>query len=652
MYTIEGTRLLSRYDRDLTCVEPWGKNALRVRISRNNGIVENSIGALDVCPEGSAAELHIVDDKNAYIQNGKIKAVFTVTGLAFYNQEGKELTREHWRGAPWHRPTPVGDPICRPAMNFRPLSGRSYRIEYRMDAYEGEKLFGMGQYQDGIFDLKGATLDMRPRNKQACIPFVVSSRGYGFLWNNPAVGKVSFGTNYTTWEAEETEGIDYLIIAGDTPAEIEHSYADATGHAPMMPEYAMGFWQCKLRYKTQDELLSIAREYKRRNLPLKVIVIDFFHWNEFGNWYLDPLYWPDVEGMCRELEEMGVKLAVSVWPTVNRNSENWDALYANGFLTEQRGGLPYTIDFGGISSAIDATNPAARKFVWEILKKNYIDKGVTLFWLDCAEPEYNFPDDNYLYSYEAGSADKIGNAYPRDYARMIFDGMKENGVESPLSLIRCAWAGSQKYGALLWSGDIETTWKSMREQVIAGQHVAMAGLPWWTTDIGGFIGGDRADPSFRELLLRWFEWMTFSPVLRMHGDRHGEREEGKTPPNEIWSYGEDAYKIMKAHIEKREEMRPYIRETMQEAHAQGDPVIRPLFYEFPQDAQAWNTPFEYMFGAKYLVAPVTAPGVTELNVYLPSGAGWRDIRDGKVYKGGRTYTLPAPIESIPVLERV
>ena len=322
-----------------------------------------------------------------------------------------------------------------------------------------------------------------------------------------------------------------------------------------------------------------------------------------------------------------------------------------GLLMESDAGVPCCILFDESLTAIDVTNPETRIFVWDRVKKNYLDKGVKLFWLDCAEPEVSIPEDMFLYSYAAGPVEKIGNIYPRDYAKLFYEGQKACGVENPVSLVRCAWAGSQKYGALVWSGDIFTTWKAFREQIATSQSMAMAGIPWWTSDIGGFIDGDRDDEGFRELLLRWFEWATYCPVMRMHGARAGKREEGKDPPNEIWSYGEEAYGIMKAHIEKREAMRPYIRKTMREAEA-GDPPVRPLFYSFPDDPKAWETPFEHMFGSDLLIVPVLEPGARSVTAYLPAGCRWEDTRDGAVYEGGSTVELAAPLESIPVLKKI
>lgn len=286
---------------------------------------------------------------------------------------------------------------------------------------------------------------------------MLSSLGYGFLWNNPVVGRVNFGKNITTWEAFSSKKLDYWITAGDTPAEIEEAYANATGKVPMMPEYAMGFWQCKLRYQTQEELLEVAREYKRRNLPISVIVVDFFHWPMQGEWKFDPTYWPDPDAMIKELKDMGIELMVSIWPTVDYRSENFNEMKSKGLLIRVDSGYPISMDFQGNTLHYDATNPEAREYVWEKAKKNYYDKGVKVFWLDEAEPEYTVYDfENYRYHLDRYSGWKYLSCY---VCKDIFDGMKAEGQENIINLLRCAWAGSQKYGALVWSGDIKSSFR-------------------------------------------------------------------------------------------------------------------------------------------------------------------------------------------------
>jgi alpha-D-xyloside xylohydrolase len=518
----------------------------------------------------------------------------------------------------------------------------------------------MGQYQQPYLDLKGADLELAHRNSQASIPFYISSLGYGFLWNNPAVGRVTFGKNITTWLARSTDVMDYWLTVGDTPAELEESYANVSGKVPMMPDFATGFWQCKLRYQTQEELLEIAREYKRRNLPISVIVVDFFHWPTQGDWRFDPTYWPDPDAMIKELQEMGIELMVSIWPTVDYRSENFEEMMQKGYLIRTERGMRVSMDFQGNTIHYDATNPGARDFIWSKAKKNYYDKGVKIFWLDEAEPEYTVYDfDNYRYY--LGSDLQVGNIYPFMYAKTFFDGMQAEGQENIINLLRCAWAGSQRFGALLWSGDIHSSFISFRDQFAAGLNTGLAGMPWWTTDIGGFHGGDPEDPKFRELLVRWFQWGAFCPVMRLHGFRVPEQPQVGTTggatclsgaANEVWSYGDEAYEILKDYLELREKLRPYVTAQMEAAHKKGTPVMRPLFYDFPQDKAAWECEDAYMFGPELLVAPIMYEGITKREVYLPAGANWKNVWTGEILNGGSTVEVDAPLAIIPVFAKI
>jgi alpha-D-xyloside xylohydrolase len=384
-----------------------------------------------------------------------------------------------------------------------------------------------------------------------------------------------------------------------------------------------------------------------------VIVADFFHWPHEGDWKFDKDFWPDPAAMVKELEEMGTKLMVSIWPTVDGESENYEKMREMGYLARSE----YGKRLGQIGNAcfFDPTNPDARKFVWERIKENYYKDGIQIFWLDEAEPEFTGYEYEH-YRYFAGADLEVGNMYPKAYAQMAYDGMEEEGQENIVNLLRCAWAGSQRYGALVWSGDIDSSFRALRNQLAAGLNMGLAGIPWWTTDIGGFHGGNIHDEGFREVLVRWFAWGCFLPVMRLHGFREpfkpalSESGGGKQisgAENEIWSYGDRVYEICRKYITLRENMRPYVRSLMKAAHEKGTPLIRPLFYDFPEDEKAWETGDEHMFGPDVLVAPVLYENVRERSVYLPEG-NWRNINDGECFEGGRTITAPAPYEAIPV----
>lgn len=654
----ENNRLIFHYDAEEMWIEPWGADAVRVRATKNCEMPDENWALLK--PEDSACSITVSED-GADLVNGKLKVHVTGRGkITMYNQDGKLLLEEYWRNR-----RDVTDPKCSAieveAREFRPNIGGNYHLTARFESLDrNEKIYGMGQYQQPYLNLKGADLEMAHRNSQASVPFAVSSLGYGILWNNPGIGRAVFGSNIMSFENYAAKAMDYWFVAGDTPAEIVRAYGKAAGTVPMMPEYGLGFWQCKLRYQTQEELLEVAREYKRRNLPIDVIVVDYFHWPKQGEWKFDPVYWPDPEAMIRELKEMGIELMVSIWPTVDRDSENYEEMLEKGYLIRTERGFRTGLDFMGATIHYDATNPEARKYLWNKAKKNYYDKGIKVFWLDEAEPEYTAYDfDNYRYY--RGTDLEIGNIYPVEYAKTFYEGMEEEGQENIVNLLRCAWAGSQKYGALVWSGDIASSFSSMRNQLAAGLNMGMAGIPWWTTDIGGFHGGDPDDPAFRELFVRWFQWGTFCPVMRLHGDREPRQPQFGTTggaaccsgaANEVWSYGEEVYKICGKYMGMREEMREYTRELMRETHETGAPVMRTLFYEFPEDKTCWEIEDEYMYGGRYLVAPVLEAGVKSRRVYLPAGCSWQLQETGEVYAGGKWADIPVTLETMPVFIRI
>ncbi|HIV54853.1 MAG TPA: glycoside hydrolase family 31 protein [Candidatus Anaerobiospirillum stercoravium] len=679
-------KLYRYFEGQTTCIEPWGQNALRVRSVMMGYDMNDADYALsEEVPAqyraaGAAAagnceiktwfeEQTVVSNfpgerlikvPCGSISNGKIRAEITAGGkIVFYETKtGKLLLEEFARNRlDGHSKDLSALEIV--GREFMPHRGGDYQLTARFEPNPSERIYGMGQYQQPYLNLKGCTLELAQRNSQASVPFMLSTQGYGFLWNNPAVGKVTFARNLTEWVAYSTKKLDYWICAGDTPAEIEEQYAAVTGTVPMMPEYAMGFWQCKLRYATQEQLLEVAREYKRRGLPLDVIVCDFFHWEHQGDWNFDPTYWPDPEGMIAELKSMGIELMVSIWPTVENASVNFKELNERGYLIRTERGLQYGMDFMAPTIHFDATNPDARKFVWNVAKKNYFDRGVKLFWLDEAEPEYKIYDFDH-FRYYAGSNAQIGNMYPVMYAKTFFDGLREQGIDKALNLLRCAWAGSQKYGALVWSGDIGTTFESMRNQIAAGLNMGLAGITWWTTDIGGFHGGNANDEAYREVFARWFEWGTFCPVMRVHGDREPRQEPVGTTggamccsggPNEVYSYGERVYEICKKYMNYRVQLKPYIAQIMEEAHQKGTPVIRPMFYDFPADQATYDYEDQHMFGPSLLIAPVYQADQTHKQVYLPQGSKWRDIHSGTVYDGGQVVTIETPLEITPVFAR-
>ncbi|WP_125776471.1 TIM-barrel domain-containing protein [Antribacter gilvus] len=667
-FTVDGHRLIWRGDGETLVVEPWGTDSVRVRATPSGGIRDHDWALLAPQPGTEAAASVQVDGQAASVTNGQLRVVATSREFHDY-QAGYVRSRCHlafYRGDMLlFAEEDDGGALKRRARHFE-ARGTSHRATVAFAAPRDEKLYGMGQYQQDILDIKGCTFELAHRNSQVSVPFVMSSAGYGFLWHNPALGRATFGVNRTEWVAETTGQIDYWVTAGRDPREIARHYADATGHAPMMPEHGLGFWQSKLRYATQDELLDVAREHTRRGLPLDVIVADFFHWPKMGDFRFEDEFWPDPEAMVAELADLGVELMVSVWPQVSLESENFAELTRKGYLVRSDRGVDVQMSFEGPSRFLDVTNPEAREWLWDRLRAGY--PGVKTFWLDEAEPEYALYDFE-AYRYHAGAATEVGNLYPQLFSRALYEGQTaddgqtaDRAADEPgsvVNLVRCAWAGSQRYGALVWSGDIHSSFDSMRRQVTAGIHMGVAGIPWFTTDIGGFGGGRADDPAFHELLVRWFQMGTFLPVMRIHGDRgpqheiraaDGSRRSPSGAGNELWSFGDEVYEILAPYLHLREQLRGYTRAAMREAHLDGQPVMRGLFHEFPDDPDAWDVGDQFLFGPDLLVAPVLEPGARVRRVYLPRGATWTSVSTGERHGGG-WIEEDAPLDSMPLFVR-
>jgi alpha-D-xyloside xylohydrolase len=617
--------------------------------------------ALTEKPAECKAEI-TVDPNLSVIKNGEIRAEINQSGtIAFFKGDTRILYEyNRFYGVPLTRESRC---LKVPPREFTGLASDSFRLAVRFERNEGERIYGMGQYQQPHLNLKGCTLDLEQRNSQVAVPFALSSLGYGLLWNLPSTGKVNFGYNLTEWFADETEEMDYWITVGDTPAALVENYTAVVGRAPAMSKDYLGLWQCKLRYRTPEEVLEVAHKYEEQGIHINVIVIDFFHWPYQGSWRFDETYWPEdkVKAMCDELHGMGIKVMVSVWPSVDKRCENYYEMVDKGLLSRSDRGSSETYDYQGECGTIDPFNPETRAYLWEKCKANYKRLGIDLVWLDNSAPDsiiYHFDNIRYY----TGRASKVGLEYPKNYLKTFYDGMTADGDKDFVNLVRSAWVGSQKYCGLLWSGDIPSTFEAFRDQVVAGLNVGIAGIPWWTTDIGGFMTDDVNDPYFVELLLRWYEYAVFSPILRMHGDRGpydippldtrdfggGYLHTGQ--PNEIWSYGPEPERIMKKYLDLRLSLADYIEKLYKEASETGAPLLRTMFFEFPEDQKCWELEDQYMFGSEYLVAPVLDADTKSRQVYLPAGK-WKDIHTGKEYDGAVTITYDTPIDIIPVFQR-
>jgi len=640
-----------RHNREWIQVEPWGLHALRLRITLNETFSGHDGALLPPAEEGVLRIEQSDDARETRIVHGNVQLDIV---LAHKEPQPTPYARLVVRR---HSDQKILFSIRDERRLVHQAGGALCQAMMTCDVQVGERLYGLGQHAHGRLDQAGCVLDLRQRNGEVAIPWLYSNKGYGLLWNHRGTGRVELAANHTRWVADATPEIDIWFVASDLPADALSRYADATGHVPDFPRWASGFWQCKLRYASQKELMEVAREYKRRGLPISVIVADYFHWDRMGEWRFDPVAWPDPEAMVAELRAMGIELMVSIWPTVNPACQDFAYMEKNNLLLQTDRGVSSVTHFLDTYEDqrvylhhLDPTNPAARKFHWEKVKRNYYDAGIRAFWLDACEPEINPQDYEHL-RFHVGPGCAVACAYPQALQQAYYDGLTAAGEKEILTLCRSAWAGSQRYGAAVWSGDIPSTFDSLSRQIRAGLNMAMSGIPWWCTDIGGFTGGDPRDETFRELIVRWFQYGLFCPIFRLHGVRQPETLKSGGP-NEVWSFGDKAYDIIRTLLEIRERLRPYVHAQMRKASESGIPPMRPLFVDFPDDPEAWASEDQFLFGADLIVAPVTEQGAVERSVYLPSGCAWYDVCAEQHRPGGGRFVAPAALYEIPVYIRV
>lgn len=478
---------------------------------------------------------------------------------------------------------------------------------------------------------------------------------YGFLWNMPNYGGVIFAPKMTNWTAHASSQLDYFITTSskqaDTnpaqaPADILHNYVDAVGHTPQFPEYAAGYWHSRNRYATQKELLEAAEGFANRSVPVSVIVIDYHHWIHMGDWSFNPAQWPDVPGMVQKLTQLGMYVMVSAWPFSAVDSTSF-ANVSNGLaVLNENKTAPVWWDDNNCNAKCylyDPTQKKARQYIWSRLNAGYYHYGIKIFWLDASEPEISTSDATraaYDSQLSLGSMQQIGMMYPYFHTQMVAEGLASEGEKEWIMLTRSAWAGMQRWGAALWSGDTHSTWKSLQVSIAAGLNTQLSGIGWWTTDIGGYSGGKPSDPEFRELIVRWFQYGAFCPLFRQHGARD----------TAIWGYGNDSYTAIVKMIELRVQMKDYIMRQMKILSDSGFPINRPMWWDYPEDHQSWGIIDQFMFGSDYLVAPVYVYKARSRSVYLPTGK-WFHYFSGRHYEGGKTYNISAPFDEIPLFKK-
>lgn len=506
-----------------------------------------------------------------------------------------------------------------------------------------EAFYGLGQHQAGVWNYRGETVDLSQDNTNISVPFLLSSNGYGIFWNNGSRSRFNNRFVHAFYlSSEVADEMDYYFIYGPEFDQIIAAYRELTGTAPLFGKWAYGYWQCKNRYDSQQELLAIARKYRELHIPLDNIVQDWFWWNTMGEPVWNKNY-PDPKGMVEDLHKSNVHLMVSVWPYFRPGSPVYDEMEKRGFF------IAKTIapSFHPVGQALyDAFNPEARKYYWKLMDDALFEIGVDAWWLDTTEPETEARETNILVTNKTalGNGARYANEFPLMTTTAVYQGQRQASDRKRVFILsRSGYAGSQRNAAAVWSGDVDSNWETFRRQIPAGLNLSVSGLPYWTTDIGGFVSANPDDPAYRELYVRWFEFGAFSPIFRAHGTR-------TTNQNEIWSYGPDAQKILTAYDRLRYRLMPYIYSTAWRVTREGYTLMRPLVMDFRTDVRAQNIGDEYLFGPAILVAPVTEPGAAKRRLYLPR-AQWYDFWTGATQEGGTSVDTPAPLDRMPLFVR-
>ena len=617
-----------------------------------------------------------------------------------------------------------------------------YNTQISFDSPDDEYIFGLGQFQDGQYNLRKVSRRLTQVNSQIALPFIYSNKGYGLLWHqyglteyNPADYYVTLekqeqkqgdenlaevtttsGTrrvaqnqsfykgsftipedgeyslfldlggmgnrhfvviddktcldqsniwlpptagfminlkegehkvqvlcksdntpklswkpveNQYTFRSPHTKQLDYVVFYGPEADSVIASYRNLSGNAPMLPKWAYGFWQCRERYTSGKHLVETVKEFRKRKLPMDVIVQDWQYWgkNGWGVPKFDETNYPNPKGFIKELHDLNSHLTVSIWSNPDKNSE-----IGRKFVENDR--------FVPNTKWLDYFNPDTRKEYWNTLKENLFDAGVDAWWMDATEPENDALTGEITFQ---GPGDFYRLSYPLLVCQSVYEGQRNVTSDKRVCILtRSAFLGQQRYGSINWSGDIGGTWDAYQRQIVAGLNFSLTGLPYWTTDIGGFFRPGRSqytDENFHELLIRWYQWGTFNPIFRIHG---------YMTETEPWKYGQNVEDNMRKMLNLRYRLIPYIYSEASNITRYGSTMMRPLIMDFREDNEAVDQAFEYMFGKSILVSPIVVSGVKEWNVYLPEKCKWYDFWTGEVHEGGKYVIADAPMDKLPL----
>jgi alpha-D-xyloside xylohydrolase len=691
--------VVQRQDRTIV-VEPYGANIVRITLSSEKAAASAAPGYGIVGSPAMAGWTHEQDsDGYDVIRSGRIVVRVSPPNLPAPHRMPldalNQSLRNRYFGGEEHRHTTYNDTVSVETAEGKQMltmwhwsmipnetqqaaagaakkeeANAGYRVSATFDSPADEHYYGLGQQQQGALDLR----DHRIRcwhdyssigGENVCVPFMVSSHGYGLIWDNPSKTTVDLGFNQqNVWSSEVGDRVSFFVIAGSKTDEIYQGYRQLTGIAHMLPKAGYGYIQSKAIYPTQEQILDVAKGYRDRHLPLDVLVVDFLNMTRQGELDLDPARWPDPAAMNKQLHSMGIKTLLSVWPHFAPGTQFYEMLREKGWLIHTADGTPDPGHFtNAIGPNVDTTNPDAAKWWWDSIRDRYVKPyGFDYIWLDETEPDID-PANDFFY---IGSGARYYNVYPLFHTASVYEGFRRDFGDSRrvMILARAAYLGAQRNGTVFWSSDITSTWDMLKRSIPAGLNFTASGMPYWDTDIAGFFSPTiypgyhpahipLIDPSdaretvdgyedYPELFVRWFEWGVFQPVMRAHGERKH---------NEVWSYGKQAEPILEKYLRLRYQLMPYIYSLGYHSYQTGAPFMRALFMDFPNDPNVTDIRDEYMFGPAFLVAPITQQGATSRKVYLPAGSDWYNYWTNERVRGGETITISAPIDIIPLFVR-